>query len=167
MPDVFVMKGRPEDEIFTFEDRSVAPHKCWHFNVSMAWRWITAHSPDELRAAGVILTRQPLPRDWIENVLLPMGTHEEARVAQLDEERLRVPLLGIMWDDGTTVLMDGNHRMIRKYRDNDPTYGLVLFPLSMREMFRIDLPGRGTLDIDVDRIPKGPMGEWLKSRGVV
>ena len=166
MSDVFVMTGRPEDEVFTFEDRNVTPYKCWHFNVSMAWRWIDKRSPEELQAKGIVLTRQPLPVDWIRDTLLPMGTHEEARVAQLDKARLRVPVLGMFWDDGTTVLIDGMHRMIRKYRDCTPSLDMILFPLEMRDMFRIDLPGRGTLDIDENRIPKGPMGDWLRARGV-
>lgn len=167
MSDVFIMQGRPTDEVFTFEDRSSHPYQCWHFNVSMAQRWLDKHSPGELQAKGIVLTRQPLPVDWIVNTLIPMGTHEEARVKQLTAERIAQPVIGMFWHDGTTVLIDGMHRMIRKYRDGAKTIDMILFPVSMREMFRIDLPGRGTLDIDDPRVPDNARGDLLRKLGVV
>lgn len=159
------MRGRPEDELFTFEDQRTDPPTRWHFNVSEMWRYIRALPPGN--PDGLIYTEHPLPIEWVEQCLLPMGMHEEARVEQLTDERLAVPVLGMLWDDGTTVLIDGTHRMIRKYRDKVPTIEMILFPLELRERFRIDLPGRGALDISSDRIPEGPMGDWLRKRGVV
>ena len=171
MSDVFVIQGRPTDEVFTFEEG--ASKKCYHFNVSAIDRWLYAQAhaphliPHRWKAQGIKYGVIPLPRDQIEKVILPKKLWEERRVEQLKPPYLNAPIVTVLWPDNTTVLIDGNHRMIRHYRDGAQSIKMIQLPFKFAMNFSMDLPGRGTLDIDDPRVPNNPMGDFLRKNGVV
>lgn len=164
---VFILNGRPEDEVFTFEPDDGTG--CRHFNVSAIDRWLYQKPLNIQRWLdhGIKIAIRPLPRDVIEEVILPKKLFEEERVAQLIEPYLSKPVLCVAWPGGTTVLIDGTHRFIRMYRDNTPEYRHIHLPYDFAMQFSIDLPGRGTLDIEEPRVPNDARGALLKKLGVI
>jgi hypothetical protein len=45
------------------------------------------------------------------------GGIEEWKVLRLREPYLSVPVLSLLWHDGSTLILDGNHRLVRLWRD--------------------------------------------------
>lgn len=165
---VFVISGRPTDEVFSYEEKLDPGEKgtprCWHFNVSAMLRHVATK---EGFAECIPLRDQPVPRAWIERHLIPQGLHEEKRVAQLIEPYLSTPVFLLQWFDGSVVLADGTHRMIRWFRDGRATHNALVFPKAIWPKFQLDIPGRGTLDVTHARVPDDhPIGDFLKRMGV-
>ena len=52
------------------------------------------------------------------------GGIEEARIARLCEPYISRPALGVHWPDGSTLIVDGNHRIVRWWRDGAAEFNL-------------------------------------------
>lgn len=171
MVDVLLLQGRPTDEVFTFEADDGSG--IWHFNVSAVERWLydrtrpPEETPSRWQAAGLKWGEIQFPREQVEEVILPRKLFEEERVAQLVEPYLSKPIITVIWPDDTTVLIDGTHRMIRKYREGAATIRMIQLPYKFAMNFSIDLPGRGTLDVDSPRLPNDARGDYLRRKGLV
>lgn len=53
---------------------------------------------------------------------------EEDHLPRIDARRLDVPGLMLMWPDGTMVLGDGVHRLVKRFRKNKPFMRVVVVP---------------------------------------
>ncbi len=54
----------------------------------------------------------------------------------LSPERLRVPLLVCVQENGYAVLVDGTHRLIRLFVDGKPGFQAYIIPASVTARFR-------------------------------
>ena len=69
--------------------------------------------------------------------LAQYGGVEESRLLELTSRDLEQPALGILMPAGTTVIVDGNHRIVRLWRDGIETVRLYRVTLEQSEPFRI------------------------------
>lgn len=167
--DPAILSPRTTDEVCTFETDASPPER-WTWNASAIERWLyPPGQPDfaaHWEAAGVKWGNVSMDATHIAN-LIRRGNYEEARVAQLVEPWLTKPIIGATHPDGTTILIDGQHRMIRLFRDGAPTYRAVVLPWALALQFVVDLPGRGTFECDGPRVGNDALGAFLRARGVV
>jgi hypothetical protein len=71
------------------------------------------------RAERICAPLEPIARH-----LLTHGGIEDWKVARLCEPYLNVPSLGVHWPDGSTLIVDGNHRIVRWRRDGAVEFNL-------------------------------------------
>lgn len=78
-----------------------------HFNVSRLWYWVDRGGT---RVAEFFETPiDPSHVEWAFNY----GGVEKDHLPNVDPDD---PVLAILWDDGTTTIVDGIHRMVRGYQ---------------------------------------------------
>lgn len=55
----------------------------------------------------------------------------EERIYEMDPSWAEIPALGVDWNDGShnMTIIDGNHRLIRRFRDGQPTARIILAPM--------------------------------------
>lgn len=166
-PATILMQGRPEDEVFTFHDAEDDTYH--HFNASALIRCLSSASFTEWRMAGVKWGVTDTPREWIKSATASGKRYfEEARVAQLCEPHMYAPVVLVTWLDGSTVMIDGTHRVIRADRDGRDQIACVIVPYHVANRFRIDLPGKGTFEVERPRTGQDDaLARYLKSKGVV
>lgn len=78
--------------------------------------------------------KAPINAD-IESYLRKDAGIEEHRVERLVEPYASIPIIGILWDDGTTLIVDGNHRIVRAYGDGKKELNCILFKHPFWENF--------------------------------
>lgn len=62
---------------------------------------------------------------------------EQHRVDRLVEPYASIPIIGILWPEGTTLIVDGNHRIVRAYEDGKTELNTVLFKAPFWENFML------------------------------
>lgn len=95
------------DAVFSYERADTK--ELFYFNTDLLER-IRQQQPGWFRR----ITLDVIPEIY-DLVLLGRGI-EEAHLKTLSAERLEEPGLGIHFDDGAFVLVDGNHRLVERYR---------------------------------------------------
>lgn len=123
------------DEIFEFEDQAKITR---FFNVTALWPYAVKHG-------------EPISTDITPGLLAQIANNhgiEEDKIARLREPYLSRPLLGVLWPDGSTVMIDGNHRLVRLARDGKKIVNLYRVTLAECEPYLItDVPeGIGIID---------------------
>ena len=95
------------DEIFEHEDYDTGVHR--FFNTTRLYRYAEEHGER-------ILIANPGFEDLARHAEQHHGV-EERKINRLCEPHLSRPILGVLWPDGSTCLVDGNHRVVRLWRD--------------------------------------------------
>ena len=60
---------------------------------------------------------------------------EQRRVKRMVEPYASFPILGVLWKEGTTLIVDGNHRIVRAYEDGKKELNCILFKPPFWENF--------------------------------
>jgi len=99
------IEHRDTDQVFSYYhgDRML------HFNATLLAR-LRAQMPDEFRRITMDLDER-VYRLCTENRGI-----EEPKIAALRPRDLREPGYGVLFEDGTFSIIDGHHRLVRRYR---------------------------------------------------
>lgn len=73
----------------------------------------------------------PLTEGFHEHLMKDGVETSEDHIYNLPTAQLNVPALGVDWNDGSQgmTVIDGNHRLIRRFRDGLPTGRIILTPM--------------------------------------
>jgi hypothetical protein len=97
---------RPDDQVFSYYHHG----KLLHFNVSLLNR-LREQMPKEFRRITMDIT------DAEYRLVMEHRGIEEPKVKALTPKQLREPGLMVMFEqDGTVSIVDGHHRLARRYR---------------------------------------------------
>lgn len=66
---------------------------------------------------------------------------EQWKVDRLQDPWLQLPGVGVQFQDGTVLLVDGNHRVVRLHRDGKTEFRVFLFQPGQWEPFLVDMRG--------------------------
>lgn len=66
---------------------------------------------------------------------------EQAKIDRLKEPYLSIPVIGVEFPDGSTLTVDGHHRLVRLAERGDKTYRMIHFPLGTWGNFIVEVQG--------------------------
>lgn len=124
------------DEIFSHVDPDGT---LYHFNATKIFDWAIDHL-DEVKCG-----KMALDASMIDHVLKNKGI-EEWKVERLTEPYASLPVLGVEMDPGDsstgkTLTIDGNHRIVRNWRDGKTEVMIVVVPFGKWDRFLVeDIP---------------------------
>lgn len=95
------------DHVFSYEHAGLK--NILYFNTDLLER-IRLQRPEWFQ-----LTTLDIPPEIYNMILTQFGV-EEAHLARIDDERLAKPGLGVHFEDAGFVLVDGSHRLVKRYR---------------------------------------------------
>jgi hypothetical protein len=121
----------PTDEIFSHDDNGVIRY----FNATRMFKW-SVENPDKVEHFEV-----EIDRDFINYVITCRGV-EPWKIERLCEPYLSLPVIGVVMEDGSTLTVDGHHRLVRHFYDGRTIYNMVRFPLGVWEAFLVDMDPR-------------------------
>lgn len=105
------------------------------------------------KVEGVICTKVPIHAKAVD-IITHRGGIEEPRIARLTPQYRDKPIIGIFWEDGLFMVVDGNHRLLRRWRDGFTDTKAFIFTHPFWRQFLIDLP-----------VNKEKMTTWVKENG--
>jgi hypothetical protein len=118
----------PMDQIFTHTDPAGVTR---HFNASMMTR--------------AVLARQVTPDLGEFELTDELGGHvaanhgiEEHHLETITDKMLESPVLMVHFEDGTDLIVDGSHRLVKKWRRGDKTVHALVFMPGQWERFLVD-----------------------------
>jgi hypothetical protein len=114
---VKVFDGHPTDEIFSHTDLQGVTR---HWNTSAMVRAVFQ------RRVKPSLVNCPLTEDLIQHIEQNHGV-EEPNIAQLPDKVLEIPVVLVHFDDGSDLLVDGNHRVVKRWRKGLRDVNAMLF----------------------------------------
>jgi hypothetical protein len=126
----FDPRHRPDDQTFTF----IAPDFAGVFCVSLMARELLERFPVEMEG---ILCEAPLEESLVQHIVDHNGV-EEPRVARLTPEYRDKPCL-VADFEGKHVLIDGNHRMVRLWRDGIRAVKFYYLPRAIWQDYLMDV----------------------------
>jgi hypothetical protein len=136
---------RPDDQVFSYYHGD----EMLHFNVTLLAR-IRKAVPSQFRLITMDID-QP-----VHDMIMNHRGIEENKVRALDGKRLREPGYGVILEDGSFTIVDGHHRLVRRYRGNvkqmdfwvtdKPIWGqcLVHYPKEFEALLAADIPPKTT-----------------------
>lgn len=86
--------------------------------------------------ADLVAGKAPIDSD-IANYLRKNAGIEKHRIDRLVEPYSSIPIIGILWPEGTTLIVDGNHRIVRAYEDGKKELNCILFKFPFWQNFMI------------------------------
>ena len=92
-----------------------------------------------LKANGIERVRFALEREHIEAVIKERSV-DLKYVGRMADDKLLEPAIGLMREDGTTLTVDGHHRMVRWYGMGLNEGIMFLFKVGQEDPFRLELP---------------------------
>lgn len=123
----------PTDEIFTHID----PHdgEVRHFNAT-----VMARIADEgLKCGAAQLVNAAFDDDYMEFCKTGAGL-EQWKLDRLVEPYLSMPIIGIKMYDGSVLMVDGHHRMMKHWLAGARTYKIVIFRYEVLDHFLVEMP---------------------------
>lgn len=66
---------------------------------------------------------------------------EQGKLDRLREPFLSIPVVGVEFPDGSTLTVDGHHRLVRLHERGDKTYRMIHFPLGTWGDFIVEVQG--------------------------
>lgn len=96
---------QPDDQVFSYYHGD----KLLHFNVSLLAR-MHKKMPDEFKRITMDIT----DREY--GLCMEHRGIEEPKVRALHPRQLREPGYMVMFEDGSVSMVDGHHRLVRRYR---------------------------------------------------
>jgi hypothetical protein len=97
---------------------------------------MTHFAKDYPRCVDLIHVLAPIDQDLVDYLHKNAGI-ERARVDRLEDPYLLEPVIGILWADGTTTIIDGNHRIVKNFERGHMHVRAVLFKYPFWETFLI------------------------------
>lgn len=121
------------DEFFVWEDANTGA--LTHIAVSALLRWLPGRVPPQ----GMALTP-----DLVAAVRRQNGV-ETDHLSRIDAARLEVPVLVLEWGDGTSIVADGSHRILKRAAMGMVDAQAYIVPRALWVHFVIpDVPGAAT-----------------------
>lgn len=96
---------QPEDQVFSYHQGD----SMLHFNVSLLAR-IHKQAPKQFRRITMDLDEQ------VYDLCMVHRGVEENKVSALKPSQLREPGYGVLLEDNSFVMVDGHHRLVRRWR---------------------------------------------------
>lgn len=139
------------DHVFSYERADT--NELFYFNTSLLER-IRLQHPNWFRR----VTLDVIPEIY-DLVLVGRGI-EETHLKTLSAERLEEPGLGIHFDDGSFVLVDGNHRLVERYRRGNKTIDVWTTVSAVWKLCQVDpCPElKAMMDAERPALPAGTTG---------
>lgn len=137
-----------KDEAFTHIDKDTGEMRHFAIGVMNKFAFAYAGSCQDIICQTLGISEQNI------EILEAYGGIEEHRIKRFDEQHRDKPILGIYWGDGTFTVVDGNHRVLRRWRDGFKIVKAFCFKFPFWEQFLFDL------NVDKDK-----MREWVQSNG--
>jgi hypothetical protein len=137
---------RVTDHIFSYERADTK--EVLYFNTCLLER-IRVQHPEWFRRITLDVTPE------IYDLVLHGRGIEEDHLARLSAERLEQPGLGIFFDEGSFVLVDGNHRLTQLYRLGKRTMDVWCTPRPVWDLCLVNLCPELKASLDSER-PKLP-----------
>jgi hypothetical protein len=124
---VKVLDCGPTDEIFTHVDEDGTTR---HFNTSAMMRAVIERKvkPD--------LATCPLTEGLIRHIEQNHGV-EEPNIEQLPDRVLEIPVLLVRFNDTTDLLVDGNHRVVKRWRKGLKDVRALLFTEAQAQPYMV------------------------------
>ena len=119
------------DEIFEWTPGN--GERCLFFDITMLRGYVS----DNLGAVEFITT--DITQCQAEFIIKNRGV-EKRKLDRLVEPWLSAPILALSMKDGTTLIVDGHHRYVRKYLDGETTIRAILVPYEVGERFLVSVP---------------------------
>lgn len=138
---------RLTDNIFSYDHAKLK--QPLYFNTDLLER-IRLQKPEYFR-----LTTLEVSPEIYDLVVNQFGI-EESHLPRIDDERLKQPGLGAHFDDMGFVLVDGSHRLVKRYRRGMRTFDVYVTTREVWELCLID-PGpvmKALFDSERPPIPK-------------
>ena len=108
-------------------------HTTGVYDVSGLWAYVRAR-PGRFRPVFLPFS-DPRHARLVEHVREDYGWDAE-HMASLTPERLKVPLLVCVQENGLAVLVDGTHRLLRLHADGRAGFRAYIIPASVTARFR-------------------------------
>lgn len=99
------IEHRPTDQVFSYYHGE----SLLHFNVTLLAR-LHKQMPAEFRRITMDITDQEY------DLCMKHRGIEEPKVERLQGKHLREPGYGVLFEEGTFTMVDGHHRVVRRYR---------------------------------------------------
>lgn len=122
-----------KDIIFTHMSHDTGVAHTW--NITKLQEWIAAHPPPPDKCKTLAIQTE-----HVTHVLQKMGIepHRLARITPQD--LIDYPIIAVDWPDGTTSIIDGNHRFARAGLEGLTGIRAYVFAVADLEPFEIDFP---------------------------
>lgn len=133
-------------EIFDYIDSGTGKH--WSFFVTGMLEGVVATGQAE-----PYLHTFALNDSVLHSVLQERGVDLQY-ANSLPEERKREPVLGLLWEEGTMLLVDGHHRIAALHNAGAEEFRAYLLPMSIWERYALPDRQRGLYTIPRQK------GEW-------
>lgn len=121
----------PEDECFTHRDHDGTIR---HFNATAMNKYVDAHPDSDLFET----IDYPPDLEWAKWCVMNRGIEAE-HLARITEQKRTRPILGVVMPAGTTLIVDGHHRLVQWALD-DYTGKMIRFHPGTWDRFLIRLP---------------------------
>lgn len=126
---MFLRDCRPTDELFSHQDLEGVSR---HFNTTAMTCAVMAR---KIQPSLIML---PLERWLVDHILQNNGV--EPQHIEAAKARAEVPILVVVFPDDTTLIVDGNHRIVARYAMGLPTVeALQFFPGQWDEFLVTDI----------------------------
>jgi len=86
-------------------------------------------------------------------ILLERGGIEESHLARITKRDLEIPVIYVQWPDGSLVLIDGVHRVVKQFRAGRPAVRCVILTFRAAQRFFLDLSRTEMFNAAGERIP--------------
>lgn len=126
----------PLDEIFSHVDEEGVER---HFNATKMREWALLH------LNNVELLTVPIDPSYISFIVHARGV-EDGKINRMREPYLSQPVLGVHFPDGSTLTVDGHHRLVKRFMLGMPLYDIIRFPLGTWERFLVHMTPQDAIE---------------------
>lgn len=116
-------------------------NKIYHFNASAIMRWlIKCVKEDKKLPDSIIVGKLDINKQYAE--FIRRARLEKPKYDRLTAKQLDVPILGVLMpNSGNTVIIDGNHRYVRRADRGDTWVAIYQIPFELAKPYLvIDVP---------------------------
>ena len=125
----------PTDETFVFREDSTGD--MLYFGISAMERFAKKYAG---RCEQCQMMKAPITGELIRIINERAGI-ERAHLDRMPDERLRDPVMGVEWDDGTVTIVDGNHRLMKLHQRGIALVNMYLFKNPFWRTFLQEMSG--------------------------
>jgi hypothetical protein len=125
---------RVEDQIYSHQSNSGLDKGLWrHFHIATMVEMVKRH-PDQFTLLEVLLVADDA------TFILNNAGVERGYLSKLTADQLNQPGLMCLLPDGSSILVDGNHRYVRRFFDRCETMGFWQFTEAQARYALLDIP---------------------------
>jgi hypothetical protein len=153
MPAYLVeLEHRESDQVFSYYHGN----KLMHFNASLLAR-LHKSMPGEFRRITLDITQGEY------DLCMQHRGVEEPKVAGLPARQLREPGYGVMFEDGSFTIIDGHHRLVRRFRGGVRVMDFWVTDETIWRHCLVEYTEEGEREISASLPPKVDLPERLLS----